>query len=338
MKLVIENLKVKLQKDEILHEVSLEIEDGEFISLLGASGCGKTTLLKSIAGLTEIESGDIRMEDKSLFKVAPEERGTIIVFQDLRLFPHMTVEKNIMFPMELRKIPKDIQKQKVKQLLEDVQLSGYERRKIRELSGGQKQRVALARALAADPKILLLDEPFSGLDEKLRMEMGSLVRRLHEEWKITTILVTHDKREALQMSDRIALMNEGDILQYAAPKDIFYHPISREVADYFGKANYITGVVADGVFKSKCVELATDRADGEVTAMVRPYALKLKTDEGKYSIKDISFMGELVELILETPDGDMRCMVSYEELEEKQLQRGALVDFEIKNKDVTFFE
>ncbi len=338
MKLVIENLKVKLQKDEILHEVSLEIEDGEFISLLGASGCGKTTLLKSIAGLTEIESGDIRMEDKSLFKVAPEERGTIIVFQDLRLFPHMTVEKNIMFPMDLRKVPKDIQKQKVKQLLEDVQLSGYERRKIRELSGGQKQRVALARALAADPKILLLDEPFSGLDEKLRMEMGSLVRRLHEEWKITTILVTHDKREALQMSDRIALMNEGDILQYAAPKDIFYHPISREVADYFGKANYITGVVVDGVFKSKCVELATDRADGEVTAMVRPYALKLMADEGKYPIKDISFMGELVELILETPDGDMRCMVSYEELEQKHLQRGSLVDFEIKNKDVTFFK
>ena len=338
MKLVIENLKVKLQKDEILHEVSLEIEDGEFVSLLGASGCGKTTLLKSIAGLTEVETGDIRIGDKSLLKVAPEERGTIIVFQDLRLFPHMTVEKNIMFPMELRKVPKDIQRQKVKQLLDDVQLPGFERRKIRELSGGQKQRVALARALAADPQILLLDEPFSGLDEKLRLEMGSLVKRLHDEWRITTILVTHDKREALQMSDRIALMDEGEILQYAAPKDIFYHPVSREVADYFGKANYITGVISNGMFHSNCVKVETEHADGEVTAMVRPYALKLTSSEGKYPIKNISFMGELVELMLETPDGNMRCMVSYEELEDKELQLGNLVDFEIKNKDVTFFD
>lgn len=338
MELTIENLKVKLQKDEILHEVSLKIEDGQFVSLLGASGCGKTTLLKSIAGLLDVESGDILLDNQSIVNVPPEKRGTVIVFQDLRLFPHMTVEKNIMFPMELQNVPKDVQKQTVKRLLEDVQLPGYEKRKIKEMSGGQKQRVALARALAANPKILLLDEPFSGLDEKLRLEMGSLVKRLHEEWKITTILVTHDKREALQMSDKIALMNEGRILQYAAPTDIFYRPVSKEVADYFGKANYIEGIVDDGIFKSNCVEVRTDYPNGKVTAMVRPYAIRLIEGEGKSLIRDLSFMGEMVELVLETPDGNIECMLSYEELQSRQLQKGSKVDFEVQDKDITIFE
>lgn len=211
MGLMIDKLNVKLQKDEILNQVSLEIYDGEFVSLLGPSGCGKTTLLKSIAGLLEVESGDIRLDGVSLNDVPPEKRGTVVVFQDLRLFPHLTVEKNIMFPMELRKVPKEVQKKTVKKLLEDVQLSGFEQRKIRQMSGGQQQRVALARALAANPKVLLLDEPFSGLDEELRVEMAALVKKLHDEWKITTILVTHDKREALQLSDRIVTMSNGEI-------------------------------------------------------------------------------------------------------------------------------
>ena len=222
MELTIDNLKVKLQKEEILHGINLKIEDGSFVSLLGASGCGKTTLLKSIAGLLETESGDILMDGKSIVKLAPEKRGTIIVFQDLRLFPHMTVEQNICFPMELKKIPKEQQKETVTRLLEDVRLAGYEKRKIRQLSGGQRQRVALARALAANPKILLLDEPFSGLD-------GG----------ITTVLVTHDKREALQMSDKIALMSGGHVLQYDTPENIVASPESKEVAEYFGKANYV---------------------------------------------------------------------------------------------------
>lgn len=239
MELTIDNLKVKLQKEEILHGINLVIEDKSFVSLLGASGCGKTTLLKSIAGLLETDSGDILINGESIVKLLPEKRGTIIVFQDLRLFPHMTVEQNICFSMELQKISKEQQKETVARLLESVRLAGYEKRKIRQLSGGQRQRVALARALAANPKILLLDEPFSGLDEQLRLEMGELVKRLHKEWGITTVLVTHDKREALQMSDKIALMDKGNVLQYDTPENIVSHPASKEVEEYFGKAGYV---------------------------------------------------------------------------------------------------
>ena len=190
MELKIENLEVTLQKNKILNRVSLTVKSGELISLLGASGCGKSTMLKSIAGLLDIEKGRICLDEKEIQNMAPEKRGTVIVFQDLRLFPHMTVEKNIAFPMELKKVPKARQKEIIKKLLEDVQLPGFEKRKIKEMSGGQMQRVALARALACEPSVLLLDEPFSGLDEKLRLEMGALVRKLQKERKITTILVT----------------------------------------------------------------------------------------------------------------------------------------------------
>lgn len=266
MSLTIENLKVTLQKKEILHGINLDAKEGEFISLLGASGCGKTTLLKSIAGLLDVQDGNIKIRKESVLGVAPEKRGTIIVFQDLRLFPHMTVEKNITFPMELKRVPKEEQRANVKKLLEAVQLSGFEKRKMREMSGGQMQRVALARALAANPKVLLLDEPFSGLDEKLREEMGRLVKELHEQWKITTILVTHDIREALQMSDRIAVMSEGNILQYDTPKNIMEHPANQTVADYFGKMNYVEGVVKDGKFVSGLFEAEVDLPDGEYKA------------------------------------------------------------------------
>lgn len=266
MSLSIENLKVVLQKKEILHGVSLDTKEGEFISLLGASGCGKTTLLKSIAGLLEVEEGEIEIRGKSILAVPPEKRGTVIVFQDLRLFPHMTVEKNIMFPMELRKVPKEEQRKRVKRLLEAVQLDGFEKRKMREMSGGQIQRVALARALAADPMVLLLDEPFSGLDEKPRGEMGRLVKKLHEEWKITTILVTHDIREALQMSDRIAWMDAGNILQYDTPQELIEHPANEKVKEYFGRMDYVEGIVKDGRFKSGLFEAEVDLPDGEYQA------------------------------------------------------------------------
>ncbi len=368
MELVIENLKVKLQKEEILHGINLKIEDGSFVSLLGASGCGKTTLLKSIAGLLKTESGDILMAEESIVKMLPEKRGTVIVFQDLRLFPHMTVEQNIRFPMELQKISKQQQEETVTRLLEDVRLAGFEKRKICQLSGGQRQRVALARALAANPKILLLDEPFSGLDEKLRLEMGDLIKRLHKEWGITTVLVTHDKREALQMSDKIALMSQGSVLQYDTPENIFYHPVSKEVADYFGKANYIEGTIENGVFQSNdgMVEIKSVQEQkaimGKMQAMIRPFLVKLekvdkthKVDKidkrnstrvdhlqnksaGRGKITDISFMGDMVEVTVETKKGSVLSLIRYEELVERGLKRGCEVNLVIGEEHIVFFE
>lgn len=332
MSLTIENLKVTLQKKEILHGITLDIKEGEFISLLGKSGCGKTTLLKCIAGFLEVEEGNISIQGKSVMNVSPEKRGTVIVFQDLRLFPHMTVEKNIMFPMELRKVPKKIQKETVKKLLEDVQLVGFEKRKIREMSGGQMQRVAIARALAANPKVLLLDEAFSGLDENLRGEMRSLVKRLHEEWKITTILVTHDKREALQISDRIALMSEGRILQYDTPKRMFYYPSSKKVAEYFGEVNYIRGIVQKGKFVSELFSKEVDLPDGEYEAMIRPSSVKI-TENGKYKVTDSTFMGEIQEVNIQAGKQMLKSQVMNERVE-----KGDVVGIEISDKEISWFK
>lgn len=268
MKLEIKDLYVRLQKENILKDISFGIEDGSFVSLLGESGCGKTTLLKSIAGMLDIERGDILLDGDSLLPVRPQDRGTVIVFQDLRLFPHMSVEKNICFSMELKKIPKKEQKRRVRELLADVQLTGFEKRKIQEMSGGQMQRVALARAFAADPKILLLDEPFSGLDEKLRVEMGALVKRLQREKHVTTVLVTHDKKEALQLSDKIALMHQGEIIQHADARELLCKPCSPAVSEYFGRSAYVTGEVKDGVFAGEGYRFACGEADGRYDVMM----------------------------------------------------------------------
>lgn len=331
--LEIKNLNVQIQEDKILHNVSLTVKEGEFLSLLGASGCGKSTLLKSIAGLQEIVSGEISIGEKSLKGIPPENRGTVIVFQDLRLFPNMNVEKNIAFPLWVQKKSKEEQKLVAEKLLKEVQLEGYGKRKVRELSGGQMQRVALARALAAKPRILLLDEPFSGLDEKLRIEMAYMVKQLHEERKITTILVTHDKREALQMSDRIAFMDTGRILQCDTPKMIYYHPSNRTVAEYFGKVNYIKGKVEDKRFKSDLYQGSLDIVDGFYEIMVRPSAVKIRKGN-RYYVEKIVFMGELAEVYIHTPQGEVISQLMSSELEILNISQGSLVDIEIDEKDV----
>lgn len=336
MSLTVRHLHVSLQGKEILRDVDFHMEEGDFLSLIGASGCGKTTLLKSIAGLLEIRKGDILTGGESVLKKAPEERGTVIVFQDLRLFPHMTAEKNIAFPMELKKVPKEERKKRVEGLLEEVQLAGYGRRKIRELSGGQMQRVALARALAADPGILLLDEPFSGLDERLRLEMGQLVKKLHRERRITTILVTHDKREALQMSDQIALMSEGRILQYGAPEDLFFRPASRYAAEYFGKCNYIRGRVKDGRFTGQFLQADTDAPDGVYDAMVRPFQVSL-LPEGDARIREVTFMGETAEVVVEAEGTSFICQVPGSRAAEEKLAAGTKTGVRIQVREPWLF-
>lgn len=339
MSLKIENLCVDLQKAEILKSISLEIKTGEFVSLLGASGCGKSTLLKSIAGLLEVKSGDIAIDGTSIVEMAPEKRGTIIVFQDLRLFPHMTVEQNVAFSMQLKKMSKTEQKKRVAELLEAVQLPGFEKRKIREMSGGQKQRVALARALAAEPRILLLDEPFSSLDENLREEMAKLVKKLHRQEKLTTIMVTHDKAEAMKLSDRIALMRDGKVLQYDTPERMFHYPANQSVADYMGQTNYIRGIVKNGRFISEPVEHETDRMDGEYELMIRPSSIKLSLENGcKYQIREVLFEGETAEIHLEAKDGELTVWMLHGEWEQFQRKAGDEIGVHIEFEKGMLFE
>lgn len=329
MSLSIRGLNVSLSKNHILKDINLDIKSGEFVSILGNSGCGKTTLIKSIAGLVDISSGSISIDENDISGLSPEKRKTVIVFQDLRLFPHMNVEQNIAFSMKLQKTDKKDIEERVKVLLEQVRLSGFEKRKISQLSGGQMQRVALARALGANPKLLLLDEPFSGLDESLRKDMGNLVKRLHKENKITTIMITHDKEEAMKFSDKVAVMKEGTILQYATPLDIFSRPKSKEVAQFMGELNYFDGEVKDGKFISEIISFNTDKAEGKYSLMLRPGGLSVssKSDEG-YLIKETVYMGEFVSLLLER-DKEYLVRLAYKEFKSLELKAGDYVKIKV---------
>ena len=337
MSLKLENIKVNIQGNEIIHNVDLEVNKGEFISLLGPSGCGKSTLLKTIAGLNELKEGKIILFGKEIQEVAPEKRGTVIVFQDLRLFPHLSVQNNIAFAMNLKKVAKKEQKEVINKLLKDVQLEGFGHRKIKELSGGQMQRVALARALAAKPNILLLDEPFSGLDEKLREEMGQLVKNLQVENNMTMILVTHDKNEALQLSDRIALMKHGDIIQYDKPYNMYTSPISKEVADYFGRNNYFLGKVKDKVFKCEYFESTCDEKDGNYEAMIRPSAIIIDENKKDFIIKEINYLGDTVEVMLNKNKTDILVKTSAEILNRDYFKVENKVGIKIKEKEISYF-
>ena len=332
MSLSIRGLNVSLSKNHILKDINLDIKSGGFVSILGNSGCGKTTLIKSIAGLVDISSGSISIDENDISGLSPEKRKTVIVFQDLRLFPHMNVEQNIAFSMKLQKMDKKDIEERVKVLLEQVRLSGFEKRKISQLSGGQMQRVALARALGANPKLLLLDEPFSGLDESLRKDMGNLVKRLHKENKITTIMITHDKEEAMKFSDKVALMKEGTILQYATPLDIFSSPKSKEVAQFMGELNYFDGEVKDGKFTSEIISFNTDKAEGKYSLMLRPGGLSVssKSDEG-YLIKETVYTGEFVSLLLER-DKEYLVRLEYKEFKSLELKAGDYVKIKVNEE------
>ena len=223
--------------------VSLEIKDGEFFTLLGPSGCGKTTLLRLIAGFYYPDSGEIYFDDKNVTEVPPYERETGMVFQNYALWPHMTVFDNIAYGLKIRKLPKEEVKQHVKEALELVHLEGMEDRMPHQLSGGQQQRVALARAVVIKPKVLLLDEPLSNLDAKLRIEMRSELVRLQRELGITAIYVTHDQEEAMAISQRLAILRSGRIQQVGTPKEVYEKPQNYFVADFIGQCTFFEGIV-----------------------------------------------------------------------------------------------
>jgi putative spermidine/putrescine transport system ATP-binding protein len=224
-----------------LDDVSLAIRPGEFLTLLGPSGSGKTTLLMALAGFTRPEAGSITIGDRDVTRLAPNQRDIGIVFQNYALFPHMTVLENVEYPLRLRKLPRAAVRERALAALARVKLDAFAARDIAALSGGQRQRVALARAIVYEPRVMLMDEPLSALDKNLREHMQFEIRRLHDDLGITTIYVTHDQREALTMSDRIAVMNAGRIQQIDAPQTIYHHPDSGFVAAFMGEANILTG-------------------------------------------------------------------------------------------------
>ncbi len=241
--LEIKNLTKKFGDFTAVNNVSLSLEKGEMIALLGGSGCGKTTILRQIAGFITPTEGEVIIDGKVMNKIPSYKRNVGIFFQNYALFPHMTVFDNVAYSLKLKKLPKAQIEEKVMDMLHMVKLDGLDKRYPRELSGGQQQRVALARALVMEPKVLLLDEPLSNLDAKLRIEMQVEIKRLQRELGLTTIVVTHDQEEAISMADRVVIMNAGVIQQVGGAKQVFDHPESQFVADFMGYSNFIEGVV-----------------------------------------------------------------------------------------------
>lgn len=241
--LTIENLTKRFGETIALSSINLRIEAGEIFFLLGPSGCGKTTLLRSIAGFYLPDEGRILFGDEDVTHVPPHRRNTGMMFQSYALWPHLTVAKNVAFGLEERKLPKPEIDQRVREALASVKMEDLGDRKINQLSGGQQQRVALARALVIRPRCLLLDEPLSNLDTKLRIGMRSEIRRICKEFGLTAIYVTHDQKEACSIADRMAILEQGHIRQYGTPAEVYRHPHSRFVADFMGETNFIEGKV-----------------------------------------------------------------------------------------------
>ena len=315
MKLELRNISVVLGGNKILDNVSFCVPEGRFVSILGVSGSGKSTLLKTIAGLLPQSGGSVIIGGRCADKVPAHKRGTVIVFQDYRLFPHMSVAENIGFPLRMKGVPKKEYLKRASLLLTKVQLEGFEDRKPHEMSGGQIQRVALARSLAADPGVLLLDEPFSNLDENLRKEMRTLVLGLQREYGITTVLVTHDRAEALSMSDGIVLISQGRVLQADTPERIFECPNSPQVAEYFGDTFYIGGIVQNNVFRSDYLAFDVQKPDGAYRAMLRPSSIRsVGKGEGAFRIISISYQGDRYELTLESRDHELKLCALVPEL------------------------
>lgn len=245
--------------EAVLDNISLEISKGEFITLLGSSGCGKTTTLRIIAGLEQPDAGSVWLDGREVTGLEPNQRDVNTVFQNYALFPHMNVAENIGYGLKLKKVPKSEIRKKVSRMLELVQLEGYEKRKPSELSGGQKQRVAIARALVNNPKVLLLDEPLGALDLQLRRAMQIELKHLQKKLGITFIYITHDQEEAINMSDRIAVMRDGRIEQIGTPDEIYNHPKTSYVATFVGNANILHGVAESIQGENAIVKIGNDR-------------------------------------------------------------------------------
>lgn len=312
--LSLENLECRFGGFVAVENLSLDFSEGEFIALLGPSGCGKTTTLRMIAGFVAPSAGSIRLGDRTLCgphkNLPPEQRQMSMIFQSYAIWPHMTVFENVAFGLRLRKLSRDEMQRRTRRILEVVHLDQLAERLPAELSGGQQQRVALARAIVVEPKVLLLDEPLSNLDANLREEMRFEIRRLHDEFGITSIYVTHDQTEAMVTADRIVVMNRGRVEQVDTPKHIYDHPQTRFVAGFIGRTNLIEGKFSAGSFSvgSVCVPFA-EPVENATALSIRPHRIRMirpqVAPKGPAEIDGILrnrvFLGETWEYEVEIP-------------------------------------
>jgi sulfate transport system ATP-binding protein len=279
MSITIKDLNKRFGSFLALENVSLEVRDGELLALLGPSGSGKTTLLRVIAGLETADSGSVLYRGEEVTHRSARDRNVGFVFQHYALFRHMTVFKNVAFGLRVRKTPDARVRQRVGELLHLIRLDGYERRLPSELSGGQRQRVALARALAAEPRVLLLDEPFGALDAKVRQELRQWLRRLHDELHVTSVFVTHDQEEAFEVADRVAVLRGGRIEQVGSPQHVFDHPANPFIMDFLGNVNVFHGRAQNGRAVLGAIELDyPDHPHDEarpLTVYIRPHELEI---------------------------------------------------------------
>ena len=298
----IKNVTKAFGTNVVLKEFNQKFEDGEFITLLGPSGCGKTTMLRMIAGFEKPTSGEIWIGDKVVSSqktfLPPERRDIGMVFQSYAVWPHMTVAENVAYPLKIKKVARDEIKKEVDRVLEIVHLSQYAERIPSQLSGGQQQRVALARALVARPQLLLLDEPLSNLDAKLRESMRFEIKEIQSRLGITVVYVTHDQTEAMAMSDKIILINRGEIQQVGRPEEIYNHPANQFVADFLGKVVFMKGEVRDNrIFLTGTEQSYPYSGDktGKVEIAVRPERVTLSTEKGDLKGKLVSqyYLGDI---------------------------------------------
>lgn len=317
--ITIDKLVKKFGDAVALNGISLRIEPGELFFLLGPSGCGKTTLLRNIAGFYIPDQGRILFGDEDVTTLPPHKRNTGMMFQSYALWPHMTVAKNVAFGLEERRVPQSEIRRRVEAALESVQMGSYADRKIAQLSGGQQQRVALARALVIRPRCVLLDEPLSNLDARLRLEMRSEIRRVCKENGLTAIYVTHDQKEALSISDRMAVLEGGRIAQIGTPEEVYRRPRTRVVADFIGETNFLKGRIqsldglkalvetADGLFEGFLGEPDWKPSPGDAVSLsIRPESWCFCSEPaGKNSVKgrigESVYLGEVAQYRFQTP-------------------------------------
>jgi iron(III) transport system ATP-binding protein len=314
------NIDIRINKinhwygeNKVVDNVTVDVAEGELIALLGPSGCGKTTLLRLVAGLIPLSDGEIYFGGKNVSQWTPQKRNAVMVFQSYALFPHMTVEDNISYGLKVRKINPDTRKQLLAEILDKVELTGYENRKIQELSGGQQQRVALARSLVVQPDVLLFDEPLSNLDEKLRVSMRQEIRKIQKASQITSIYVTHDQEEAMSIADRVVIMNKGKIQQIGTPREVYEKPVNTFVANFMGECNFFN-------------------IDGEIK-MCRPDGITLNP-QGEYQgvVDWVEYLGSIQKVKLKWQDKKLIVDVFNKDVRDISINLGDTVGFDIDKR------